>query len=359
MHYLIQKNACQHSFCIVFHYMYHVGYVDYGHSLILIVCMKTSLSPSFESHLQSLLTLDPPRAKSLCVTILGDAIGPHGGVAWLGDLITLLEPLGINERLLRTSVFRLVAQGWLKSERLGRRSRYELAEQGLKLTARASKRIYVGPPTQWDGSWTVVILPKIGNHGLAERNALRDQLVWEGFGVLAQGVFAHPHANPQIAHDILGKLGIADLALVLHATDNAIAGGLPIASLADQCWNLNELSAQYELFFNRFAPFESFVQKGIEPKQAFALRALMVHAWRRVVLHDPQLPSAMLPANWPGQSSRALCERLYWQIFDLSEAYMKEQLEPDPAAIHTLDPSVFERFGGAPDKIAKQAVIKP
>ena len=321
--------------------------------------MKMNPSTSFESHLQALLALDPPRAKSLCVTVLGDAIGPHGGVAWLGDLITLLEPLGINERLLRTSVFRLVAQGWLKSERLGRRSRYELAEQGLKLTARASNRIYVGPPMEWDGSWTVVILPRIGNHGLVERNALRDQLVWEGFGVLAQGVFAHPHANPQIAHDILEKLGIPDLALVLHATDNAVPGGLPIASLANECWNLNALSAQYQLFYDHFAPFEALLKQGVEPKQAFMLRALMVHAWRRVVLHDPQLPAAMLPERWPGQTARALCERLYWQVFSASETYIRSQLEADPAEKadstprRALDPTVYQRFGGAPATLAR------
>ena len=313
--------------------------------------MNKKQPASVEAQLQYLLEQDPPRAKSLCVTVLGDAIGPHGGVAWLGDLIALLEPLGINERLLRTSVFRLVAQGWLKSERLGRRSRYELADQGIKLTARASNRIYVGPPTQWDGSWTVVILPRIGNHGLAERNALKDQLVWEGFGVLTQGVFAHPHANAQIAHDILEKLGMADLALVLHATDNAVPGGLPIASLTDQCWNLEELSAQYQLFYDRFVPFEALVNQGIEPRQAFTLRALMVHAWRRVVLHDPQLPSAMLPENWPGQSARVLCERLYWKIFNDSESYLKDQLEVDATRPHQLDPDVYQRFGGAPESV--------
>ena len=78
-------------------------------------------------HIQTVLSQEPPRAKSLCVTVLGDALGPHGGSAWLGDLIALLAPLGINERLLRTSVFRLVAQGWLRSERQGRRALYALA----------------------------------------------------------------------------------------------------------------------------------------------------------------------------------------------------------------------------------------
>ena len=307
----------------------------------------SKINLSLQAHLNALIALDPPRAKSLCVTVLGDEVGPHGGVVWLGNLIELLEPLGINERLLRTSVFRLVAQGWLKSERAGRRSRYALAEQGLRLTARASTRIYVGPPMLWDDSWTIVILPRIGSHGLAERTALRDQLVWEGFGVLAPGVFAHPHANPQIAHDILEKLGIPDLALVLQANDNAAPTGLPIASLANQCWNLEDLSVRYQHFYERFAPFESLIQTEPAPELAHMLRALLVHAWRRVVLHDPQLPSAMLPARWAGQTARALCERLYWKIFAASEVYLDARLQPDNPQHQRLPASVFARFGGA------------
>lgn len=313
-----------------------------------------------QRHLEQLIAEDPPRAKSLCVTVLGDAIGPHGGVAWLGNLIDLLEPLGINERLLRTSVFRLVAQGWLKSEREGRRSRYALAEQGLKLTARASPRIYIGPPTVWDGAWTVVIVPRFGSHGLAERTALRDQLVWEGFGVIAPGVFAHPHANAQIAHDILEKLGITDLALVLHANDNASPTGLPMANLAYQCWNLEDLAQQYQHFYERFAPFEALVEQDINPKLAHMLRALLVHAWRRIVLHDPQLPPAMLPTPWPGQTARALCERLYWKIFVASELHLEAQLAQDNPQHQPLASSAFERFGGAPaDVIASvQSLMK-
>lgn len=308
----------------------------------------TKKLPTLQRHLEQVIAEDPPRAKSLCVTVLGDAVGPHGGVAWLGNMIDLLEPLGINERLLRTSVFRLVAQGWLKSERSGRRSRYALADQGLKLTARASPRIYIGPPMDWDDSWTVVILPRFGSHGLAERNALRDQLVWEGFGVIAPGVFAHPHANAQVAHDILEKLGLPDLALVLHASDNAAPGGLPIASLATQCWNLEDLSQQYQRFYERFAPFEALTNSDIDPRLAHMLRALLIHAWRRVVLHDPQLPAAMLPTPWAGQTARALCERLYWKIFAASEIYLESQLAPDNPQHQPLSSSVFTRFGGAP-----------
>jgi phenylacetic acid degradation operon negative regulatory protein len=48
-----------------------------------------------------------PRAKSLLVTVWGDAIAPHGAGIWLGSLIQLVAPLGLNERLVRTSVLRL------------------------------------------------------------------------------------------------------------------------------------------------------------------------------------------------------------------------------------------------------------
>ena len=91
--------------------MYHIAELDTGRP------RPTYANPQspLDRFLSRLIKSDPPRAKSLCVSLLGDALAPHGGAIWLGDLIELLAPLGINERLLRTSVFRLVAQNWLQS----------------------------------------------------------------------------------------------------------------------------------------------------------------------------------------------------------------------------------------------------
>ena len=73
-------------------------------------------------HLARLLATRPPRAKSLVVTVFGDSILPHGGTVWVGSLIRLLGPFGINERGVRTAVQRLTVEGWLSSRSVGRRA---------------------------------------------------------------------------------------------------------------------------------------------------------------------------------------------------------------------------------------------
>ena len=66
------------------------------------------------------------QAGSLIISVFGDAVLPRGSRIWLGSLIRLLEPLELNERLGRTSVFRLAKEEWLRTEPSGRRADYLL-----------------------------------------------------------------------------------------------------------------------------------------------------------------------------------------------------------------------------------------
>src|SRR5882757_4595161 len=88
--------------------------------------------PVIARWVQRTLRADPPRAKSLIVTVWGDALAPHGGAVWLAGLIRLMAPFGINERLVRTSVFRLAQDGWLAATTHGRTSRYRLTQEGKR-----------------------------------------------------------------------------------------------------------------------------------------------------------------------------------------------------------------------------------
>src|SRR5207302_3499292 len=66
-----------------------------------------SPDPRVARWIRTELSTAPPKARSLIVTVWGDTIAPHGGSVWLSGLIRLLAPFDINERLTRTSVYRL------------------------------------------------------------------------------------------------------------------------------------------------------------------------------------------------------------------------------------------------------------
>jgi phenylacetic acid degradation operon negative regulatory protein len=117
--------------------------------------------PGLERWIRRVLAAAPPKAKSLVVTVWGDSIAPHGGAVWLSGLIGLLAPFGINERLVRTSVYRLAQEGWLSARQDGRRSLYRLTSQGQRRFEHAYRRIYAPPATDpWDGDWFAKVLTR-------------------------------------------------------------------------------------------------------------------------------------------------------------------------------------------------------
>src|ERR1700758_2459320 len=117
------------------------------------VSVPSGPDPAVARWIRRTLRDDPPRARSLIVTVWGDALAPHGGAVWLSGLIRLMAPFGMNERLVRTSVFRLVRDGWLTGESRGRRSRYRLTREGARRFEQAHHRIYALPSVEWGGDW--------------------------------------------------------------------------------------------------------------------------------------------------------------------------------------------------------------
>jgi phenylacetic acid degradation operon negative regulatory protein len=279
------------------------------------------------------LANDPPRSKSLVMTIFGDSIAPHGGTVWLGSLIELLAPLGINDRLLRTSVFRLAQEGWLVANRDGRRSSYAILPQALPRFERANRRIYAPLTAHWDGSWTMLLAPASAVDA-PTRAQLRKELAWEGYAMISNGMFGHPVASPEVIEEILVRHGAQGKLLVCRASELAGVSSRPLRELAAEGWDLSAVVDGYERFI---AP---------APHQAFAIRTLLIHAYRRVQLHDPMLPVELLPEPWPGSEAYALARALYCRTYAAAEthimqALLREDLHPPPA-----DASFFQRFGG-------------
>ena len=281
----------------------------------------------------------PLRAGSLLVTIFGDALAPRGGAVTLGSLIRLAAPLGVTERLVRTSVARLAHDGWLVAHREGRQSEYRLTPSGAERFAAATRRIYSPAPEGWDGTWTLLLLGERGARGAQ----LRDELRWRGFGQLGPALYAHPGAGCTEVRAWLGALREPPDALLLTSRSEGPASD---RRLAAQGWDLKELSRRYRRFVGDFAPRRAVVRAGLTPETAFLVRTLLIHEYRRIHLKDPLLPPALLPSGWVGTSAYGLCRALYSGVYAQAEAYIAVAAYPLSGALPPAEPAARERFGG-------------
>ena len=297
------------------------------------------------------LASDPPRSKSLVVTIFGDAIVPHGGMVWLGSLIELLAPFGVNDRLLRTSVFRLAQEGWLGAQRDGRRASYAITPDAMARFVHAYRRIYAPPNVHWDGSWTLV-LNGDGALNAAERASVRKELLWEGYSVIAPGIMGHPAADGPALDELLKRLGVAGRLFVVQGKSMRQVAARPLSDLVAAGWDVAGVAAGYNRFIAQFEPLLAALRAGaadgsaLAPEAAFVVRTLLIHAYRRVQLHDPQLPVELLPTPWPGALAYELARQVYVLVHAAAEQHIDAALRREDAAAPAAEAAFFDRFGG-------------
>jgi phenylacetic acid degradation operon negative regulatory protein len=295
---------------------------------------------------QSLFDPNPPRARSVIVTLFGDAIVPCGGEVWLGTLVKLAAPLGLSERLVRTAVNRLTQEQWLESRRSGRRSFYRLTHSGALSFDNADRRIYSLAPRRWDGRWRIALLlagdtdpPSRLRHPQSDSASVRDdvrrELRWHGFVAINPGVLVHPTADTGRVMQALAKHELIDHVALF---DSARQVGANPARLKRQfltACGVSELSDAYLAYRNRLRALLDHLgpMQTLSPTMAFSLRIALVHEFRRLTLRDPQLPDALLPADWPGRDARDLTASLYHQVDDAAEAHLHEVALNDDAPL--------------------------
>lgn len=289
------------------------------------------------------------QAPSLILSLFGDAIAPHGSRAWLGSIIRLLEPLGLSERLVRTSVFRLAQAGWLASESVGRRSDYVLTASGQRRVDEAASHIYASWAPLWDRRWRLILV--VGQVEPKLREQLRQALFWQGFGLLGQDCFVHPSADLSAAFDALHAEGLGEalgqLVPILGA-DAQLGGSASNADLVARAWNLEHLAQSYGKFVATYMPSLAALRRDrqaeVDPEEGFLLRLLLIHDYRRLLLRDPQLPDVLLPTQWPGQQARVLCKDLYRRLTDPSERHLATLLRTADGTATRPGPAFARRF---------------
>jgi len=305
---------------------------------------NTLASPALTRWIAHSLRQNPPRAKSLVMTVFGDSIAPRGGSVWLGSLIALLAQFGISERLVRTAVFRLTDEGWLEAVREGRRSQYRLSAHGEKRFLRAHQRVYTSPSTQWDGRWTLVHV--LTSATSAQKLLLKKELMWEGFAAIAPTLFAYPGEKNEALQELLQRTRTSKIVTILSATDAGLTNALPLSTHVTTAWPLKEARLSYKKFLSRFDSLQELLaaQKNIQPEQAFVLRTLLIHDYRRALLTDPNLPTELLGAEWPGDAAYTLSQAIYKKIEKAADKQVATILSLEHQDVPPIDKRFTQRF---------------
>lgn len=267
------------------------------------------------------------RVWSLVITAFGDAVVPRGGRVALAVLQHLMSRLDVEPGALRTAMSRLAADGWVERERVGRNSFFELASGGRHAFDLATRRIYTSEPPRWNGGWTVAIAPReIGP-------AAVDELTGNGFMRLAAGTFLKPEleGSPKPLPEL------SDM-LVIHGTSAEHPEAL------HALWPLDDVTRAYDELLTAWQPLEAVLHAKPDPAPlaAMAARTLLIHEWRRIVLRDPGLPLALLPADWPGEKARMLVRAIYARLRGPSEIWLNRAGLPPHRDAAAFD----SRFGG-------------
>lgn len=239
------------------------------------------------------------KPKSLIVDVYGNYARYRSGELGLQQLIELSSVFGINEQATRMTVSRLKQEGWLQARRVQRRAYYAITPRALRLLEEGRRRIFTRNTDDWSGQWHMVIY-NVPESARKERERLRQVLVWLGFGMLAPSTWVSVTDRFTELRVLLEEepweASIEMLTVRTESLDRD-------REFATRCWNLEEIGPKYVEFMERQAaiPIDD-----LSSRDAFVTRVQLVDDYRRFVHVDPDLPPALLPADWPGREAHEL-----------------------------------------------------
>jgi phenylacetic acid degradation operon negative regulatory protein len=233
----------------------------------------------------------------MLLTILGEYVLSRPGV-WQETLVAALAAVGYKEQAARQAIARSVSEGWLATERHGRRARMLLGAETASMLSEGAERIYAfGEPWTWDGRWLLVLL-RVPEQRRAVRHQMRTRLAWAGFGSLGGGVWISPHVGREREVSSILRSGSTAETLSFEAELGAVGGPEKVIA---EAWDLEQVAAHYREFLTDFTRMRPRSTKAM-----FAAQTAIVHAWRKFPFLDPDLPQRLLPRRWPRERAHDL-----------------------------------------------------
>jgi len=235
------------------------------------------------------------RVWSLMVSLFGDLALAEGDAIDGPVLSTIMGALQVKPEAVRVALHRLRNDGWVTSTKSGRISAHALTAKGRAESVAASPRIYARTPAA-DTPWQIIVI----------ENAT--MTADEGFAPIGPRIYVGS-----------GTLTPPPGAL-------RFSGGTAPDWLRAQAEPVH-LREDYTALHDALAGLKDTLPASgaLSPIEIAALRCLIVHNWRRLVLKHPALPAGLTEPDWPGQRCHLLVDDLLHRFARPTIAAMDQQ----------------------------------
>jgi phenylacetic acid degradation operon negative regulatory protein len=260
------------------------------------------------------------RPRALVFDLYGEHFRYTGGAVKLGALTELMGVFGIEPATVRVVMTRLRKEGWFDSAKTGREVSYALNDKSWRLLDDGRSRIFERHFDDWDRTWTQALVDESGLDR-EQRKRIEKALTWWGFGNYAGPSWFSPHdREKQLREMLAGDDELRLLFLRCHS-----AGLTSDRLLAERCWELDDLDADYHGFIEDFRPRLARYRRGLSGPAALVESITLIHNYRRYPFRDPDLPDTLLPAGWRG--------RIAHQVFTEAHDILRPEAEAFVAGV--------------------------
>jgi phenylacetic acid degradation operon negative regulatory protein len=252
-------------------------------------------------------------ARAAVFDLYGDHLRERGGEASISAIIRLLDALDIAAPAVRTAVSRMVRQGWLEPVRRPSGPGYRLTNRAWRRLDEAAVRIFGKQDLDaWDGRWSVLVVERTNQRSRRER--LARGLEYLGFRQLDPNAWVAPRGSLE-AEAVISAEGLR-----FDEFHAEFAG--ESRELVDRLYSLRALAAAYRRWLDNAETVVAATTDEPDDRAAFAARAELLHEWRKFLFRDPGLPTALVPADWPGTAARRYFDAQAERLLPGARAYV-------------------------------------
>ena len=243
-------------------------------------------SGDFQRAIEALSGQEAPRVWSLIVTVFGDLAQQEGDEIAGPVLGNILSPMGVRPEAMRVALHRLRNEGWITTRKQGRTALHGLSAFGRLQSTDASTQIYGKAPPLHPEWHVLCFAPLNAGEDHQRSQAMRAR----GYIAIVNGVYARNSPLEHVDAD----------AFVVQGTVSHVPNWLSaILAPGPMREGFNALSRTLGAL-----QIDASFANSLSELQIAALRAVIVHRWRKLVLKLPQIPDIMFGDAFEGAQCR-------------------------------------------------------